>query len=323
MKGIRVLPVLAAWTALLCATDVQAYRMIQNTATVRTSTGFRVRCDDPGGFAHRPQSSVAWRLNPANQGGKAGVLAAFQNALASWTAVTPAGYALGYDGSTAAGFVTDNVNTALWASGNGCTGGCLAITALVLGPGQAIGEADISFNNDYDWNTNGASYDVEAIAAHELGHTMGIHHTEIARPRNRPTMYASYFGTDGRTLETDDRDALNCAYNRYPPTAAAGEVASASARPAPAPRGVRLASRTLAGQATLRYAVDRPGPVRLEIFDVAGRRVATLVDGPRGSGEHEVAWDGRTDSGSARRGIYYARIETPQGRGGAAILIGP
>ena len=32
----------------------------------------------------------------------------------------------------------------------------------------------------------------------------------------RPTMYASYIGTIGRTLESDDRQALQCAQQRYP-----------------------------------------------------------------------------------------------------------
>ena len=62
----------------------------------------------------------------------------------------------------------------LWANGNGCTGGCLAITALVLASGQAITETDASFNNSYAWNTNGGNCDVQAVWTHELGHALGI-----------------------------------------------------------------------------------------------------------------------------------------------------
>ena len=82
-------------------------------------------------------------------------------------------------------------------------------TALVLGPGQVINEADISFNEAFTWNTTGGDFDVEAIAVHEFGHAMGIHHTELTRKNGRPSMYSAYFGTAGRSLETDDRDALN------------------------------------------------------------------------------------------------------------------
>src|SRR5262249_5711575 len=152
----------------LTAGEASAFRMIQNTSTGRTSFGTRVTCDAVGGFTHRTHTVVVFRLNPANQGGEPGVETALQNSLAAWTNVTPASYQLTYGGTTTAGFETDGINTVLWASGNGCTGGCLALTALVLGPGQEILEADVSFNNDFNWNTNGADYDVQAIAAHEL-----------------------------------------------------------------------------------------------------------------------------------------------------------
>jgi Matrixin/FlgD Ig-like domain len=324
MRGMacRIVSAAIACIALSIAPDAQAYRLIQNTATIRTSSGFRVRCDDPAGFVHWSRSAVAMRLNPANQGGESGVVAALQNSLSAWTDVTPATYTFSYGGTTSAGFATDGTNTVLWASGNGCTGGCLAITALVLGPGQVITEADVSFNNDVDWTTNGGGYDVQAIAAHELGHCLGIHHTEITKPRNRPTMYASYFGTDGRTLESDDRDALNCSFTRYPPTGAAQEVASVSSSHGAGPGGVLLASQMHAGHPTLRFDMKEAGPVRLEVFDVAGRRMATLVNGLRDAGEHEIAWDGETPNGDARRGIYFARIETPEGRNGTTIYVG-
>jgi hypothetical protein len=303
------------------ATDARAYRMIQNPSTGRSSTGIRVLCSDPGGFTHWNKSSLSWRLNPANQGGKAGVAAAIQSGLAAWTAVSPAGHALGYGGTTNAGFATDGINTVLWANGNGCIGSCLAITALVIGPGQEILEADVSFNQAYTWNTSGADYDVQAIATHELGHCLGIHHTELTKQRTRPTMYSAYFGTAGRSLESDDRDALNCAASRYPMQGSS--LADAGTEPmSPEPTGVALLTRVRAGRTSLRFALRQPGFVRLEVFDVAGRRVATLIDGERGAGEHEIAWDATVPGGGARRAIYFARLETAEGRDGATILAG-
>jgi hypothetical protein len=61
---------------------------------------------------------------------------------------------------------------------------------------------------------------------------------------------------------------------------------------------------------SLRYAVPAPGGrVELAIFDVAGRRVRQLVDGPVSPGRYTVTWDGRDTRGSRLpSGIYFARL---------------
>lgn len=189
------------------------YRMIQNTAVGTVSAGYLVTCDDPGGFAHWTNSNIYWYLNPAGQG--FGKETALQNAMASWTNVSGADHTLTYAGMTTAGWATDGQNTVVWGSGNGCTGSCLALTALVLQAGQVIVETDVTFNSAYSWQTNGTDYDTEAVAAHEFGHTLGIHHSEQTSTPE-PTMYAYYFGNTGRTLESDDISALQCAQNKYP-----------------------------------------------------------------------------------------------------------
>jgi hypothetical protein len=54
-----------------------------------------------------------------------------------------------------------------------------------------------------------------------------------------------------------------------------------------------------------------PVPVRLDVFDVAGRRVATLVDDVRAPGDYRVQWDGRDRAGRAvASGVYFARFST-------------
>jgi hypothetical protein len=196
-----------------CAMPSHAYRMIQNTSVGRVTAGAAVTCSASGGFAHWNTRNFSWYHNTAGQG--SGKAAALQSAMSSWTNVTSASHVLTYTGTTAAGFATDGVNTILWATGNGCTDPCLAVTALVLQSGQVIVESDISFNASFSWRTDGGAYDVQTVATHELGHSLGIHHTELTSSP-LPTMYTAYFGTDGRTLETDDRSALQCSENRYP-----------------------------------------------------------------------------------------------------------
>ncbi len=50
--------------------------------------------------------------------------------------------------------------------------------------------------------------------------------------------------------------------------------------------------------------------VKLTIFDVNGRLVRKLVDGPQEAGPHVALWNGTNDAGrGVSSGHYYARIE--------------
>ena len=58
----------------------------------------------------------------------------------------------------------------------------------------------------------------------------------------------------------------------------------------------------------LSFDLRHDGQVTIELFDLAGRRVATLLDEVRPAGRVEVIWDGRDDSGRASAsGTYFAR----------------
>jgi hypothetical protein len=63
---------------------------------------------------------------------------------------------------------------------------------------------------------------------------------------------------------------------------------------------------------TLLLQVDLPqvSRARLVIYDVAGRRVRTLVDGTLSAGRHPILWDGRDDTGrQTAAGRYFVRLE--------------
>ncbi len=60
-----------------------------------------------------------------------------------------------------------------------------------------------------------------------------------------------------------------------------------------------------------RFVVDLPEAMKvsLDVFDVRGRRVRTLVDEDLGAGRHAVAWDGAARDGSRiGAGVYFARL---------------
>lgn len=81
----------------------------------------------------------------------------------------------------------------------------------------------------------------------------------------------------------------------------------------------------VAPPAVLAFSAPRPNPARgpvafvvslpaaqrvtVDVFDMQGRHVRSLVRGELGGGAHTVAWDGRDDDGvRAASGVYYARM---------------
>jgi flagellar hook assembly protein FlgD len=64
-------------------------------------------------------------------------------------------------------------------------------------------------------------------------------------------------------------------------------------------------------QAALSYGLPRGGRVRLAVYDVRGRRVATVVDREEAAGWGSAMWDGRDQAGrEAGSGTYFLRLES-------------
>jgi FlgD Ig-like domain/Bacterial Ig domain/WD40-like Beta Propeller Repeat len=88
---------------------------------------------------------------------------------------------------------------------------------------------------------------------------------------------------------------------RLPQTTAQLPVAFALAQNRPNP----FATRT-----TIHFDLPQPSPVRLEIFDAQGRRVAMLANSWYPAGFHSVDWDRRGEGGARMQpGIYVYRIQ--------------
>ncbi|MBD3348356.1 MAG: T9SS type A sorting domain-containing protein [Candidatus Eisenbacteria bacterium] len=61
---------------------------------------------------------------------------------------------------------------------------------------------------------------------------------------------------------------------------------------------------------SIAYGLPRPSDVRIDVYNVAGRRVATLVDREMPAGWHTASWDGRDSGGNAvAAGMYFYRID--------------
>ncbi len=92
--------------------------------------------------------------------------------------------------------------------------------------------------------------------------------------------------------------------------ARSAETAIACAAPPPSETGLRpLFPNPFNPQVTVSFDLARPGRAQVVVFDVAGRRVRTLVDAELAAATHARTWDGRDDAGRpAPSGTYYARL---------------
>jgi alpha-amylase len=120
------------------------------------------------------------------------------------------------------------------------------------------------------------------------------------------------FGADGALYVADPGSGES--FSKPGGSVAQGQVIriSPAALTADAPPGVAAglelappAPNPARGVVALRFTLPAAGRVRLAIYDVAGRRVAVLVDGSLVAGAHEAEWAG----GGERPGLYFARLE--------------
>ena len=62
------------------------------------------------------------------------------------------------------------------------------------------------------------------------------------------------------------------------------------------------------GSARFRYGLPHPGRVEVGVYDVTGRRVATLASGDEAAGWHTAAWTVNDDGSAPASGMYFARF---------------
>lgn len=123
--------------------------------------------------------------------------------------------------STSSAAVRGSAPATIMLNTNGgiCTGGCLAATLTGYYTTQAgddrIYDADVYTNTSqplYSSREAGCSgeYDIDGIMAHEVGHVIGIGHSNVAGATMYPSVSAC--NTANRSLATDDINAKNDLY---------------------------------------------------------------------------------------------------------------
>ena len=97
-------------------------------------------------------------------------------------------------------------------------------------------------------------------------------------------------------------------------TLAAGETAVAKAAKATAPTELALQDNhpnPFSQSTTIRFELPERQRVQLSVYDLLGRKVATLVDGVVAAGVHQVRWGAE----GLPSGTYFYRMEAPDGGG--------
>ena len=94
------------------------------------------------------------------------------------------------------------------------------------------------------------------------------------------------------------------------PSATVRGPASALKRPGLAPN----APNPFNPSTVIPYRLDVDGPVRLEIYNLLGQRIRTLVNEVQAAGPYRVRWDARDATGrSVATGVYFIRLHHPGG----------
>lgn len=61
---------------------------------------------------------------------------------------------------------------------------------------------------------------------------------------------------------------------------------------------------------TISYALPEAGEVTVDVYNVVGQKVRTLVEGHQEAGEYQVVWDGKDTNGSqVASGVYFYRAQ--------------
>ena len=87
-------------------------------------------------------------------------------------------------------------------------------------------------------------------------------------------------------------------------------------------RRLTLAPNPLGAAARVAFTLEHPAMARLDLYDVGGRRLATLIAGDLAAGRHERPWSGVDNAGQrVATGIYFLVLEADGERSVARVVL--
>ena len=101
-------------------------------------------------------------------------------------------------------------------NGNICSGSCLAATLTGYYSGSTIYDADVYTSKRHPFYSSrepdgcSGEYDIDGVMVHEVGHVIGIGHSNVQGATMYPSVSAC--NANNRTLEADDIAAKNDLY---------------------------------------------------------------------------------------------------------------
>jgi hypothetical protein len=140
-----------------------------------------------------------------------------------------------------------------------------------------------------------------------VGETYDVHFDDTGATRD--SLYEAtlvFQSTDqalpGAVAQPDVQVALQAKLTPGSPTGVGPAAPTATRLYAPFPNPLR-------GSSTLRFDLATAADVRLEVFDLSGRRVSTIVSGELPAGRYTYRWNGADDQGGgAKAGLYFVRL---------------
>jgi hypothetical protein len=199
-------------------------------AATAAETGMDVKCDSSSQAAIGDKfwrTTRKWWIGKTAPGiSRDQVVKAVRNAQSEWTnninwcgikdQSNPPAH---YEGKTSRAAKHDGYSTVDWGSlknDQNCSGAVACTVIAYDNEGNPV-EADIRFSTELKWSTSGTAgaYDIQSVAAHEIGHAIQFDHVTNSSERDHTVLMWPYIDTgdtSGRKLGRGDALGNNSHY---------------------------------------------------------------------------------------------------------------